>query len=361
MTNLFMRNIPANLTEMEIFLELQNLFAHKVKKVKINKTSQHIAIPRTGTITFTSHDIAEEALIKLKPFSVKSHEIQLLWYIKKISPYCNNLVVRGIDKTKTNFEEFYNLFKKFGDIINLKFPTDKDKKTNFGYAYIQYNTEQEYQNAYNNKTEIQTVIGTDKLELSPYVKQEKPKTTLYVNNIEHYNEDDIRAFFSNFGEIVSYFSSLSAQHKKYFLIISYNTTESLEKALKHNGTDICGNKNVFINELQTKEKLRRERLSQTIRALEKIRNEYKEFNLVVGNVPEEMTKEELDRICNSYGNVFSSRFAYLPGQKGVHSSKAYVCFDNMESAERALKEIPSIEVATKKLTVCRYDLSRGNG
>ena len=114
----------------------------------------------------------------------------------------NNIFVKKIPKEVTA-KEFDEYFRKFGNIVSAKLAEDEEGES-MGYGFVLYDSEEGAKKA------IQECHGKEwkgkKLFVAQFQKnrpKQAPKyNNIYVRNIpKSWSEDDIKKYFSKYGEI----------------------------------------------------------------------------------------------------------------------------------------------------------------
>jgi polyadenylate-binding protein len=197
-----LNNLPslhvANLPQESFFdLDLfkffeRNGFRIKNAKVALNKrTNRSLGY---GYVQFFTDADRQRCLETLNNKELNGQAIRLT--ISSSNPRAafeerknSNLLVKNIAE-EINQQELSEVFRPFGKILSLKLETNKNTKKSKGYAYIQFETEEEAANAL--KTLNGTELNGKKLEIDVLKKKEggktevektvKPSKTLFVKN-----------------------------------------------------------------------------------------------------------------------------------------------------------------------------------
>jgi len=83
---------------------------------------------------------------------------------------------------------------------------------------------------------------------------------------------------------------------------------------------------------------------------DKFKNMDKHANIIVSNLPLDITDSELKNLCEDFGHVFSVKI--LDGEDEVnHSKKAFVLFDNLQSAHTCIEGLNNTHYRNCKLHV----------
>ena len=179
-----------------------------VSYIKIAK--DHITRESFGYafIGFKNKVKAEQALQNLNYSRLCQKTLRISWYNREPNNFRNhpenNIFVKNIPKDVTP-KEFDEYFSKFGNIISAKIAEDEEGES-MGYGFVLYENEE------NAKKAIDECHGkmwkNKKLFVCQFQKNRPRKplrfNNLYVRNIpKDWTEDDVRKYFSKYGEISS--------------------------------------------------------------------------------------------------------------------------------------------------------------
>jgi len=179
-----------------------------VSYIKIAK--DHITRESFGYafIGFKNKVKAEQALQNLNYSRLCQKTLRISWYNREPNNFRNhpenNIFVKNISKDVTP-REFDEYFSKFGNIISAKIAEDEEGES-MGYGFVLYENEE------NAKKAIAECHGkfwkNKKLFVCQFQKNRPRKplrfNNLYVRNIpKNWSEDDVRNYFSKYGEISS--------------------------------------------------------------------------------------------------------------------------------------------------------------
>ena len=181
---------------------------YSVSYIKIAK--DHITRESFGYafIGFKNKVKAEEALQNLNYSRLCQKTLRISWYNREPNNFRNhpenNIFVKNVNKEVTP-REFDEYFSKFGTIISAKIAEDEEGES-MGYGFVLYDNEESAKKA------IAECHGQNwrnkKLYVCQFQKNRPRKplryNNLYVRNIpKNWSEDDVRNYFSTYGEISS--------------------------------------------------------------------------------------------------------------------------------------------------------------
>ena len=179
-----------------------------VSYIKIAK--DHITRESFGYafIGFKNKVKAEQALQNLNYSRLCQKTLRISWYNREPNNFRNhpenNIFVKNISKDVTP-REFDEYFSKFGNIISAKIAEDEEGES-MGYGFVLYENEE---NAKKAIAECHGKIWKNKKLFVCQFQKNRPKkplrfNNLYVRNIpKNWSEDDVRNYFSKYGEISS--------------------------------------------------------------------------------------------------------------------------------------------------------------
>ena len=179
-----------------------------VSYIKIAK--DHITRESFGYafIGFKNKVKAEQALQNLNYSRLCQKTLRISWYNREPNNFRNhpenNIFVKNISKDVTP-REFDEYFSKFGNIISAKIAEDEEGES-MGYGFVLYENEE---NAKKAIAECHGKIWRNKKLFVCQFQKNRPRkplrfNNLYVRNIpKNWSEDDVRNYFSKYGEISS--------------------------------------------------------------------------------------------------------------------------------------------------------------
>lgn len=77
------------------------------------------------------------------------------------------------------------------------------------------------------------------------------------------------------------------------------------------------------------------------------------FNIIIKNLPKNITSKELSSLFSRAGNIFSCKIPL--NSKSNSEGFGFVCFYDEESVKKSIDELNNTEYKSKKITVERYD------
>lgn len=173
-------------------------------------------------------------------------------------------------------------------------------------------------------------------EEKPVVKRERH--TLFVGNIDFdTNDDELRDLFSQSGtvELVSIPVNKMTGQPRGFAFVDMSSAEECDKAIESLGGSSFKERTIRVSKSLPKEDVKKQN--------------FKREKLYVGNLPFEVTKEDLIGVFEKYGSVWD---CYLPmyQETGEPRGFAFVTLDE-ENAEKAIEELNGMELHGRPLVV----------
>ncbi|KAK7245022.1 hypothetical protein RIF29_39852 [Crotalaria pallida] len=322
----------------DAFTEFQGLSS--VRVCRDSSTGKSLCY---GYVNFASHQEAIRA-IELKNHAILNGKaIRVTWSRRDPDARKNtsgNVFVKNLAESMDNagLEE---LFTRFGNILSSKVVVSEDGKSR-GYGFVQFESE-ESANAAIEKLNGST-IGDKQIYVGRFVKKidrvfprpDAGYTNLYMKNLDlNITEAALHEKFSSFGKIVSLAIAKDNNGvSKGFGFVNYDNPDDAKRALEAmNGTKF-GSKILYVAKAQ--KKAEREQILHN--QFEEKRKEqilkYKESNIYVKNIDDNVTDEELRAHFAACGTITSAKV--MRDDKGISKGFGFVCFSTPEEANKAV-------------------------
>ena len=181
---------------------------YNISYIKIAK--DHITRESFGYafIGFKNKVKAEQALQNLNYSRLCQKTLRISWYNREPNNFRNhpenNIFIKNISKDVTP-REFDEYFSKYGNIISAKIAEDEDGES-MGYGFVLFDNEESAKKAI---SECHGKIWKNKKIYVCQFQKNRPRkplryNNLYVRNIpKNWSEDDVKNYFSKYGEISS--------------------------------------------------------------------------------------------------------------------------------------------------------------
>ena len=312
-------------------------------------------------IGFKNNAKAEEAIKKLNYSKLAKKTLRISWYNREPGNFRskleNNIFVKKIPKEITP-KEFDEYFRKFGNIVSAKLAEDEEGES-MGYGFVLYDSEEGAKKA------IAECHGKEwngkKLFVAQFQKnrpKQAPKyNNIYVRNIpKNWSEDDIKKYFSQYGEIGSMIVRVPEADK----LKKELPEEKRKHILEHKYAFVCfksldGPAKKAVAKVPYL-KLEDEKYNQKIEEISKKVNEagvgeddmYKCACYIMDNNAEEKigNKEELERLVKAFKDLINDN----DGVYMIKSKEGRLdCCQALKKAEREKKLKQLYEKIKKKI------------
>ena len=202
---LFINGLDKTVNENMLYQLFNDYSVSYIKIAKDHNTRESFGYAFIG---FKNNAKAEEAIKKLNYSKLAKKTLRISWYNREPGNFRNklenNIFVKKIPKEVTA-KEFDEYFRQFGNIVSAKLAEDEEGES-MGYGFVLYDSEEGAKKA------IKECHGKEwrgkKLFVAQFQKnrpKQPPKyNNIYVRNIpKSWSEDDIKKYFSKYGEIGS--------------------------------------------------------------------------------------------------------------------------------------------------------------
>jgi len=374
MASLYVGDLASEVTEAMLFEKFSTagpVLSIRVCRDMITRRSLGYAY-----VNFQQPADAERALDTMNFDVLKGRPIRIMWSQRDPSlrrSGVGNVFIKNLDKSIDN-KAMYDTFSAFGNILSCKVAQDGDG-TSKGYGFVHFETEEAAMNA------IQKVNGMLLNEKKVFVgrfvpRKEREKelgekakkfTNVYIKNFgDDLSDDKLKEMFNKFGKITSYKVVRDDKANssgdgdmgevlvddsgkaKGFGFVSFEDSESAEKAVDElNGQEI-GGKTLYVGRAQKKAE-RQAELKKKFEQLKMERlNRYQGVNLYVKNLDDSIDDERLRKEFTPYGTITSAR---VMCEEGRSKGFGFVCFSSPEEATKAVTEMNGRIIVAKPLYV----------
>ena len=202
---LFINGLDKTVNENMLYQLFNDFSVSYIKIAKDHNTRESFGYAFIG---FKNNAKAEEAIKKLNYSKLAKKTLRISWYNREPNNFRskpdNNIFVKKIPKQVTA-KEFDEYFRKFGNIVSAKLAEDEDGES-MGYGFVLYDSPESATKAKeecNGKEWLGKKLFVDKF-VKNRPKQPIKYNNIYVKNIpKSWSEDDIKKYFSKYGEISS--------------------------------------------------------------------------------------------------------------------------------------------------------------
>eukprot|EP00826_Nyctotherus_ovalis_P028641 TRINITY_DN225_c0_g1_i22.p1 TRINITY_DN225_c0_g1~~TRINITY_DN225_c0_g1_i22.p1 ORF type:complete len:421 (-),score=122.62 TRINITY_DN225_c0_g1_i22:478-1740(-) len=331
----------------------------RVKAVIIMRDHQTFRSKGFGILELPSQDECDKALRALNYTEVLGNEICLCPYRPggmrdKVS---SNLFVKNLPG-ETKSADLYHTFAGFGRIFSARVKYNPNG-TCKGYGYVQYESKDDADkalNAMNGETFKGSKITVEHFLASGARTASFMKyNNLFVKNVPRkFTDKDLIGLFKPHGEIVSAVvikESPDALENKGFGFVCFKNAEDAKNAEEKLKNLSIEGQNLFICRALPKEERRKQLREERLKA-------FRDCNLYVKELPEDVTDEKLKAAFEVFGKVVSARVMLERRQNletGDTEMKSrgfgFVCFNDKQEASAALMAASSQPILGRSLYV----------
>ena len=355
---LFINGLDKTVNENMLYQLFNDYSVSYIKIAKDHNTRESFGYAFIG---FKNNAKAEEAIKKLNYSKLAKKTLRISWYNREPGNFRskleNNIFVKKIPKEITP-KEFDEYFRKFGNIVSAKLAEDEEGES-MGYGFVLYDSEEGAKKA------IAECHGKEwngkKLFVAQFQKnrpKQAPKyNNIYVRNIpKNGSEDDIKKYFSQYGEIGSMIVRVPEADK----LKKELPEEKRKHILEHKYAFVCfksldGPAKKAVAKVPYL-KLEDEKYNQKIEEISKKVNEagvgeddmYKCACYIMDNNAEEKieNKEELERLVKAFKDLINDN----DGVYMIKSKEGRLdCCQALKKAEREKKLKQLYEKIKKKI------------
>lgn len=272
----------------------------------------------------------------------------------------SNIFIKNLDKSIDN-KSIYDTFSLFGNILSCKVATDSEGNSK-GYAFVHFETEESAIQA------IEKVNGMLLEKKKVYVGKFVPRATralqlgeggrkftnVFVKNFaDELDKTKLEELFCNFGEITSAVVMADDDGKsKGFGFVAFKKPDDALKAVKEmQDFELPSGRKLNVCRALKKE----ERSAELKRKFEVLKAErqqqYHGVNLYVKNLDDSFNDEKLREEFEKFGKITSVKV--MLDDSGRSKGFGFVCFENAESASKAVEVLNGRIIGSKPLYVGR--------
>ncbi|XP_030495628.1 polyadenylate-binding protein 7 [Cannabis sativa] len=337
---LYVGDLPPDATEdhlKEIFKDFPSMVS-----VRVCRDSQTGRSLRYGYTNFLNAKDALQAITTKNHSLLNGKQIRVMWANRDPGSRksgIGNVFVKNLCESIDNVR-LQDLFSKFGYILSCKVNKYDDGKSK-GHGFVQFDNEDSAVAAIQSMNG--TTIGDKQLFVSKFIgKYERMKTSdvkftnLYVKNLDpSVNEELLREKFSVFGNISSLAIAKNESGKpRGFVFVNYDNPDDAKRAVEGmNGSEL-GSQILYVARAQ-KAVERKQILKHQYeeKRKEKIKK-YKNSNVYIKNIDDDVTEEELKEHFSQCGTITSVKL--MTNDKGINKGFGFVCFSTPEEAYSAV-------------------------
>lgn len=339
----------------------------RVKAVIIMRDHQTFRSKGFAILEFTNQDeckflpdfLGDKALRALNYTEILGNELNLCPYRPggMRDKTSSNLFIKNLPG-ETKSVELYQLCVPYGKIFSARVKYNPNG-TCKGYGYVQYETKEEADKAIeavNGTTFKGTKIAAERFLASGSRTASFMKyNNLFVKNVpKRFTDKDLVSLFEPHGEIISAVvikESPDAAENKGFGFVCFKKAEDAKNAEEKLKNLTIEGQALFICRALPKEERRKQLREERLKA-------FKDCNLYVKELPEDITDEKLKEAFEVFGKVVSAR-VMLERRQNLETGETemksrgfgFVCFNDKQGANAALMAAPSQPVLGRMLYV----------
>ncbi|XP_062115151.1 polyadenylate-binding protein 7 [Humulus lupulus] len=336
----------------EIFKDFQSLASVRVCRDSL--TGRSLCY---GYINFLNAKDALHAIAAKNHSLLNGKQIRVMWANRDPDARKSgkgNVFVKNLCESIDNMG-LQDLFKNFGYILSCKVAKDDGGRSR-GYGFVQFDNEDSAVAAIQRLNG--TAVGDKEIFVTKFLgKYERMKTSnakftnVYVKNLDSsVNEELLREKFSEFGNINSLaIAKNESGMPRGFGFVSYDNPDDAKRAVEAmNGSEL-GSQVLYVGRAQKmverKQILRHEYEEKRKELIMK----YKNSNVYVKNIDDDVTEEELKEHFSQCGTITSGTL--MMDDKGVSKGFGFVCFSTPEEAYKAVNTFHGVMFHRKPLYV----------
>lgn len=359
--SLYVGDLSPDVTEAIIFDIFNNVGpVASVRVCRDNATRRSLGY---AYVNFHRVDDADRALETLNFTTILRKPCRIMWSQRDPSlrkTGAGNVFINGLAPQIDN-KTLYDTFSTFGNILSCKVAQNKEGEA-LGYGFVHYESEEAANQAIaqvNGKSIANSIVKVIpfKSKKERQDGQAQKFTNVYVKNLpEELSEEDFQKLFEKFGTITS--SKLGPKPKETksgkkptrFGFINFETNEAANKAIEEMNDYEIEERKLFVGKHQNKEdRLRELRRKHEAEKLER-QKQYRNVNLYVKNLADDITDEKLAQNFEKFGSITSAK-VMMDRHTGKSKGFGFVCFSSPEEATRAVTEMNGRMIDKKPLYV----------
>ncbi|KAF8042727.1 hypothetical protein BT93_A1145 [Corymbia citriodora subsp. variegata] len=233
------------------------------------------------------------------------------------------------------------MFKQYGNILSCKVVMSDDRRSR-GHGFVQFDSEESANAAIENLNGSD--VGGKKIYVAKFVRKsdrglltaDAKYTNLYVKNLDpEVTEDVFHEKFSEFGKVTSWVIAKNDDGtSRGFGFVNFENPDDAKKATETLNGRQLGSEVLYVARAQKRSE-RNEilRLQFEERRKERILK-YKDSNLYIKNIDDDVTDEHLREHFSQCGTIVSAKV--MRDDKGLSKGFGFVCFSTPDEANKAV-------------------------
>jgi len=302
----------------------------------------------------------EERSLKICNYTrIRGQEIQLIPFRQggigeKMSW---NIFVKNLPKDAKS-KDLYDLLIKFGRIFSCRVKYGNNGLCK-GYGFVQFEDQKSAEEALQQENPFE--LKGNRIELIRCRPRQIKNNADQCNNVyikgipKQFSNGDLHNLFSSYGNILSALvikDSTDASENKGVGFVCFEKAEDMQKAIQElNGKGLSTGEKLFVSQALTGEDQKKQLHDERLKM-------YKDRNLYVKHLPNEMTDESLKSLFEQFGTVISAKVMLekvFDSKKDNYEARSsgygFVCFSSTEDARKAIVAASSSPINGHQLYV----------
>lgn len=301
-------------------------------------------------VNFQNPNDAERALETLNYQPIRGKPARIMWShrdpgLRKSG--AGNIFIKNLHKSIDN-QTLYDTFSQFGNILSCKVSTDAQGESR-GYGFVHFESDESAKAAIEKVNgmllkSLQVFVGLFIRRSQRQQQNNQNFSNVYVKELkEGITKEDIQQHFEKIGAVKSVYLSEDAKGRP-FAFLNFEGHESAATAVKqcHDQfvPELCSEgKPMYLQRAQKKSE-RSEELNKKFTQMRARRiNEYSGSNVYVKNLDDDVDEKGIRDIFGRFGEISSAKIMYDDKTPPVSKGFGFVCFKDVEAANKAIGEM----------------------
>jgi polyadenylate-binding protein len=359
--SLYVGDIHPEATEamlFDVFKEVGPVLSIRVCRDNITRRSLGYAY-----VNFQNPADAERALETLNYRTLRDRPIRLMWSHRDPSVRksgSGNVFIKNLHPD-IDHQTLYDTFSQFGNILSCKVSTDPRTGESRGYGFVHFESEESAKAAIEKVDKMllkgQQVYVAKFVRRTQRVAQSQAEfSNCYIKNLKtDCSEEALRKELEKCGEIAS-LAVRKDNRDRVFAFCNFREHEQALKACEElNGKqidEICNEgEPLFCSRAQKRAERQAELRHRFHQSKVQRSTEGMGQNLYVKNLDDNITDAQLREAFERFGEITSARVMMHERDPPQSKGFGFVCFKDLESANKAIAEMNGAVLGTKPLYV----------
>lgn len=254
-----------------------------------------------------------------------------------------SLYVGELDPSVTE-ANLFEIFNMVGPVASIRVCRDAVTRKSLGYGYVNYHSTSDGERALEtlNYTPIKGKACRMMWSHRDPTLRKTGQGNIFIKNLDtSIDNKALHDTFSAFGNILSCKVATEDGKSKGYGFVHFETHEAAEEAIKNVNGMLLNDKPVFVGyHVSRKERESKEEVAK---------NNF--TNIYVKNIDTSYSEDKLREIFEKFGSINS--LAISKDDQGVSKGFAFINYDEVDSAKKAIEELHDKEIEGKKMYVSR--------